>query len=95
MLENMDFIDQESEEIEEKLKQMRFTSSDSDSNVVMTADGTGEILDIEISSELIQEKDKEAIEDSVLIAINKLREKVSEVQARESENLFSKLFSGM
>jgi DNA-binding protein YbaB len=95
MLENMDFINQESEEIEEKLKEMRLTSSTSDSNVVIKADGTGEILDIEISSDLIQEKDKEAIEDSVLIAINKLREKVSEVQAKESENLFSKLFSGM
>lgn len=95
MLENMDFINQKGDEIEKKLKELRLTASTSDSNVLIEADGTGEILDIEISSVLIQEKDKEAIEDCVLIAINELRKKVSDVQAKESKNLLSNLFPGM
>ncbi|NBC24925.1 MAG: YbaB/EbfC family nucleoid-associated protein [Bacteroidetes bacterium] len=95
MLENMDFINQESDRLEEKLKELRISASADQSNVVITADGTGEILDIEISPELIQGKDKEAIEDCVLIAMNDLQAKISDVQEKEGKDLLSNLFPGM
>jgi DNA-binding YbaB/EbfC family protein len=95
MFGDMSFLNEEQEKVDQKLAEMELTVTAGQNQVLVKANGKGEILDLTIDPKLFEEGDKEAIEDFVLIAMNEMYEKIMEAQMKESKDLLSGLLPGM
>lgn len=69
-------------EIDEKLRNLTITKSDSGNNVSVTVNGNKRILDLSISQELIEQGEPGLVED---ILTNVLNEALEEVIGKEKE----------
>ncbi|MEO0292895.1 MAG: YbaB/EbfC family nucleoid-associated protein [candidate division WOR-3 bacterium] len=82
MLKNIfDFVNlqKKAEELKEELKKERVTAESGGGMVKVQVNGFGDVIDLEIEEKLITIKDKELLEDLVVSAINKGREKAKEI----------------
>jgi len=95
MFDNMDFLSEQQEKLDQELSKMELEVSVSQDQVTVKANGKGEFLDISIDTKLVEEGDKEAIEDLVLLAVNEMHEKVMDAQMKGSKDLLSGLLPGM
>lgn len=95
MFDNMDFLSEQQEKLDQELSKMELKVSVSQDQVTVKANGKGEFLDISIDPKLVEEGDKEAIEDLVLLAVNEMHEKVMDAQMKGSKDLLSGLLPGM
>ncbi len=95
MFGDMNSLNEKQEKVDQKLAELELTSTAGEGQVLVKANGKGKILDVIIDSKLIEEGDKDAIEDFVLFAMNDVYEKIMEAQMEESKNLFSGLLPGM
>ncbi len=84
----------QSEEIKEKLKEKRVTGTAGGDFVTVTANGAGDILNIEISNELFYMNDKKMIEDMVAGGVNdalaKSKECIKEFVPEGMEDIMNK-----
>lgn len=81
MLKNIfDFnkLKEQAEELRKELKKEVVRSESGGGMVIAKFNGLGELIDINIDVKLIQEKDKELIEDLIEAVLNRGREKVKE-----------------
>lgn len=64
-------------------------------NVKVVVSGLKEVKQVFISDELFAAGDKEAIEDLVLVAINKAMEKAEEINSAEMKSIAGNMMPGM
>ncbi|NBC24664.1 MAG: YbaB/EbfC family nucleoid-associated protein [Bacteroidetes bacterium] len=95
MFGNLDFLSEKQKQLDDKLAEMELFVSTAEDRVQVKANGKGKILDLKIDPELVEERDTDAIEDFVLLAMNEMTEKVAEVQMNQSKDLLSGLLPGM
>ncbi len=78
---------QQSEDVKKRLENV-FVEAESEGGMVkVTANGNKKITQISISPALVEEKDKEAIEELVLIAVNRAMEKAEKVFESEMQSV--------
>ena len=79
----------EMEDTKKKLDTIIVNSEVQGGLIKVSANANKKITDINISQELIDEKDKEAIEDMLLSVINKAIQKAEEVHKNEMQKIMS------
>ncbi|MEM1215033.1 MAG: YbaB/EbfC family nucleoid-associated protein [Bacteroidota bacterium] len=78
--------------MKEKLHAISVTAEAGDGLVKVTANGAREITNINISSEVMD--DAEALEDLLLVALNRALEAAAEKEAAEGQSLISGMLPG-
>ena len=81
----------EMEDTKKKLDTIIVSSEVQNGLIKISANANKQITDINISQELINEKDKEAIEDMLLSAINKVLQKAEEVHKNEMQKIMANM----
>ena len=77
-----------------KLKEIIFDYDFSDGAIIITANASREILNININPEKVNLFDKEEVEDMVLEAINRALEEASIKEASEMQNSINDILPG-
>lgn len=77
--------------LKSKLATIEIKESVNDGAVVVTANATREILNIEIDETKIDLSDKAQIEDLILVAVNKALEAAAAKEAEASQSLISEM----
>jgi len=77
-----------------KLKEMVFDYNFSDGSIIITANASREILNININPEKVNLSDKEEVEDMVLEAINRALEEAAIKEAAEMQNSINDILPG-
>ncbi len=77
-----------------KLKEMVFDYNFSDGAIIITANASREILNININPEKVNLSDKEEVEDMVLEAINRALEEAAIKEAAEMQNSINDILPG-
>ena len=89
-------MEQQQAAMREQLDELELKEVGGDGAVEVTASGNGEILSISIDKEKVDLTDSEALEDLLLIAINRVLEKSDEAEAAATqESLKSIMPPGM
>jgi DNA-binding YbaB/EbfC family protein len=95
MFGNMEFLKEQQEKLDKKLMEERITADAGGGQVVVVANGKGELQDISITPSLLEKGDNDEVEDLVLLAVNDVFKKAMDLQASESQDLLSGLLPGM
>jgi DNA-binding protein YbaB len=77
----------QNEELQKKLAETRVSDSVENEAIVVTANGRREILNIQIHPDKIDMTDTEALQDLLIIAINRTLKKAEEWEANASKNM--------
>jgi nucleoid-associated protein EbfC len=77
----------QNEELQKKLIETRIVDSVENEAIVVTVNGKREILDLQIDAEKLDTSDTEALQDLLMIAINRTLKKAEEWEAHESKNM--------
>ena len=80
-------LQQQAAKLKEELEEREFTGTAGGGAVRVVAKGSGEIVSIEISQDLIDSGDREMIQDLVLAAVNSALREARETVAREMEKI--------
>jgi len=91
----MEFLKEQQEKLDKKLMEERITADAGGGQVVVVANGKGELQDISIAPSLLEKGDNDEVEDLVLLAVNDVFKKAMDLQASESQDLLSGLLPGM
>jgi nucleoid-associated protein EbfC len=75
------------EKIKAKLAEITVTAEAGDGAITITADGNRTITNIRIDPEKVDTGDREALEDLLLVAINRALEAAAEQEASEGQRL--------
>jgi len=86
---------QKAGEVKKRLDAITVTGTAEGGKVKVNANGNKKILSINIDEELVQEADKEQLEDLVLIAVNKALEQAENVSQSEMAAMTQQMFGGM
>jgi len=76
---------EQAEKVKNELKEERIIVDSGGGMVEVEVDGLGNIIGLKIEESLLGEKDKDLIEDLIVAAINKSREKVKELWQKKME----------
>jgi nucleoid-associated protein EbfC len=77
----------QNEELQKKLMEARIVDSVENEAIVVTVNGKREILDLQIDTEKLDTSDTEALQDLLVIALNKTLKKAEEWEAQESKTM--------
>lgn len=91
----MDKLQGAQQDMNEKLSHILVDGQADNGNVKVVVNGLKEVKQVYISDELFAQNDKEAIEDLVLVAINKAMEKADEINKAEMQSLAGEMLPGM
>ena len=83
LMGKMQEAQQKMEETKKRLDEVYVDADAENGKVKVTATANMKIMNISISAELIKNADKEAIEDFVIVAVNKVLEQAKSVQEAE------------
>lgn len=86
---------QKMEAVKNRLKEIHVQGNAENKKVVVTFSAAKEMVNIQISDELIQEGDKEQIEDLVTIAVNRALENADKVAEEETKKATEGLLPNM
>jgi DNA-binding YbaB/EbfC family protein len=86
---------QKAGEVKKRLDAITVTGAAEGGKVSVSANGNKKILSITIDEELVQEADKEQLEDLLLIAVNKALEQAENVNQAEMAAMTQQMFGGM
>ena len=89
----MSQMQEQANEIKKKLDNTTVEAEAEGGLVKVTATGNKKILSIEINPDILE--DKEAVEDLVIVAINKALEKADEIASKETGDLAQGMFPGL
>jgi len=78
-------IKDKAEKIKSELQKAKISAESGGGMIKLEVDGLGNVINLEIEENLFNEKDKELIEDLIVAAVNKSKEKVKELWQREIE----------
>lgn len=78
MLKQAQKIQKEVEKAQEKLKELKVSGQAGGGVVTATVNGQGDLLDLEIESEVVDPDDVEMLEDLILSAIKSAKEKADD-----------------
>ncbi len=88
----MSQMQEQAEEIKKKLKTTVVEAETENGSVKVKATADKKILSVEISDEIVG--DKEAVEDLIIVAVNKALEKAEEISQKETGNLAKNILPG-
>ena len=80
-------LQQQAAKMKEELEEREFTGTAGGGAVKVVAKGSGELVSVEISQELIESGDKEMIEDLVLTAANSALKEARDTIAKEMQKI--------
>lgn len=86
---------QKAGEVKKRLDAITVTGTAEGGKVKVSANGNKKILSINIDEELVQEGDKEQLEDLVLIAVNKALEQAENVSQSEMAAMTQQMLGGL
>ncbi len=86
---------QKAGEVKKRLDAITVTGTAEGGKVSVNANGNKKILSINIAEELVQEADKEQLEDLILIAVNKAIEQAENVSQSEMAAMTQQMLGGM
>jgi DNA-binding YbaB/EbfC family protein len=86
---------QKAGEVKKRLDAITVTGTAEGGKVSVDANGNKKILSITIDEALVQEADKEQLEDLLLIAVNKALEQAENVNQAEMAAMTQQMFGGM
>lgn len=78
-------IKEKTDQIKSELQEERLEAESGGGMVKLEVDGLGNITKLEIEDDLFNEKDKELIEDLIIAAVNKSKEKLKELWQKKFE----------
>jgi DNA-binding YbaB/EbfC family protein len=82
-------------EVKKRLDAITVTGTAEGGKVSVTANGNKKVLSITIDEELVQEADKEQLEDLLLIAVNKALEQAENLSQSEMAAMTQQMLGGM
>ncbi|MEL7020046.1 MAG: YbaB/EbfC family nucleoid-associated protein [Bacteroidota bacterium] len=91
MLGNME---KQQAEMQAKLAQMEVTASSGDGAILVKANATGEILNVEIDTQKLDWEDKEEVEDLIVIAVNRVLEIAKAKEAAAAQEVMNNILPG-
>jgi DNA-binding YbaB/EbfC family protein len=80
-------LQQQALKLKEEIENREFVGTAGGGAVKVVAKGSGEIVTVEISSELLNPEDKEMLQDLIVVAANQALKEGRETLAREMERL--------
>ena len=80
-------LQQQALKLKEEIENREFVGTAGGGAVKVVAKGSGEIVTVEISSELLNPEDKEMLQDLIVVATNQALKEGRETLAREMERL--------
>lgn len=84
-------IKEKTDQIKSELQEERLEAESGGGMVKLEVDGLGNITKLEIEDDLFNEKDKELIEDLIIAAVNKSKEKLKELWQKKFEKYIGDL----
>ena len=75
------------EEVQATLEALKLEASDGEGLVKVTVNGKRKVLNVKIDQKLMADGDAEAIEDLLLVALNRALDKAAEEEAKLSESM--------
>jgi len=84
-------IKEKTDQIKSELQEERLEAESGGGMVKLEVDGLGNITKLEIEDYLFNEKDKELIEDLIIAAVNKSKEKLKELWQKKFEEYIGNL----
>jgi len=84
-------IKEKTDQIKSELQEERLEAESGGGMVKLEVDGLGNITKLEIEDDLFNEKDKELIEDLIIAAVNKSKEKLKELWQKKFEEYIGNL----
>lgn len=81
-------------QMKEKLKAIEVNAEAGGGQVKVTANGAREIINITIAPELVAEGEAEAVEDMVMIAVNRALEAAAAKEAEAGQDLMGNMLPG-
>jgi len=87
-------MEQMQAEMKEKLRAIEVQAEAGGGQVKVTANGAREIVNISIASELLAEGDAEAVEDMVMVAINRALELAAAKETETGQDMMGNLLPG-
>ncbi|MBA7622331.1 MAG: YbaB/EbfC family nucleoid-associated protein [Candidatus Stahlbacteria bacterium] len=84
-------IKEKTDQIKSELQEERLEAESGGGMVKLEVDGLGNITKLEIEDDLFNEKDKELIEDLIIAAVNKSKEKLKELWQKKFEEYIGDL----
>lgn len=85
----------EEKQAELKNKLSQFVLQETVGGITITGNAAREITNVSIDDELIENKEKEEIEDLVVVCINNLLKKIEQEEGKASQNLINDILPGM
>lgn len=82
-------MEEKQKAMKEKLQSIEITESIE--GISLKGNGARELLNVSIGEEYLNGERKEELEDLLLVAFNNLLEKISEEEAKESQNMISQM----
>lgn len=95
MMGKLQEMQQESEKVKARLETISVSGEAEGGLVKVVCNGNRKVTSVEISEELMQENDKEQIEDLTLLAINRAVENAEKVYEAEMKNVAKGMLPGM
>ncbi|MBW4888222.1 YbaB/EbfC family nucleoid-associated protein [Mucilaginibacter sp. HMF5004] len=86
---------QKAGEVKQRLDAITVTGTAEGGKVSVSANGNKKIISISIDEEIVQEADKEQLEDLLLIAVNKALEQAENVNQAEMAAMTQQMFGGL
>lgn len=80
--------------MQEKLRQIEVTESAGGNLIKVTVNGVREVINISIDPSLLGGDDAEAVEDMLLVAMNRALEKAAQVEAQEGQSIMKNMMPG-
>lgn len=87
-------MDKMQAQMKETLRTVECTGEAGDGQVVVTANGVREIINIHIAPELVAEGDAEAIEDLLMVAANRALEQAAAEEAKQGQMMMNSMLPG-
>lgn len=84
-------IKEKTDQIKSELQEEKLEAESGGGMVKLEVDGLGNITKLEIEDDLFNEKDKELIEDLIIAAVNKSKEKLKELWQKKFEEYIGNL----
>lgn len=94
MLKNIfdaDSIKEEANKLREELEKETVTYQSGGGMVKITVDGLGKIKDLTIEEEIIDKDEKEMLEDLIVAAFNKSKDRIKELWEEKMQEMFGML----
>lgn len=94
MLKNIfdaDSIKEEANKLREELEKETVTCQSGGGMVKITVDGLGKIKDLTIEEEIIDKDEKEMLEDLIVAAFNKSKDRIKELWEEKMQEMFGML----